>query len=117
MELSDDQPDNRGTGSSSLDRLPGSSHSLDFRERILTSPVMIQAYAISVVVLAFGLIFLTAGLLSLCFFFPHQANAVWMLLLSPMLGLVMYHFKRLANNAISTSKTKSLSTLGEESTL
>jgi hypothetical protein len=61
----------------------------DFRQTILSSQVMVTAYAISIVILCLGMILMTGALMFLCFFFPEKANAFLVMVGSPLIALIV----------------------------
>jgi hypothetical protein len=62
---------------------------------ILTNNIMISAYATVLVVLSIGVVVLTVVLMVLCFFYPEKANALLLLIASPMALMVLEHAMKL----------------------
>lgn len=88
--------DASSSGGSSDNVVTGRSGASDFareNEGILNSRVMVIAYAISVVILAVGLVVFTVMLGYLCFMYPDKANAFLILLGSPLAAVVVMHAK------------------------
>ena len=67
----------------------------ELRNTILTSNIMLKAYACVLLILAFFLGLLTIVLVILCFFYPEKANAFLLLLGGPLAALVIGHTIRL----------------------
>ncbi len=56
---------------------------------LLSNQVMVIAYAVSIVILAIGLVGLTVMLVWLCFFYPKQANEFLILLGGPLAAVLI----------------------------
>jgi hypothetical protein len=67
---------------------------VELHEVILTSKVMLYAYAASLVVLALGLVALVLGTAAACFFYPDKANGFVVVVGAPLLSLIIAHFNK-----------------------